>query len=201
MSAPEQHDYEAMYAHNDVPWDIGRPQVALAKAFDDDLVTGTVLDAGCGTGEHALLAASKGFATTGIDLSPTAVSIARQKARSRNLSAEFHAADLTASPNPKLLNSFDTVLDCGTFHIFNNAQRVAYLSNISAYTNPGSRYLLLAFSDKGPGKIGPRRLSRQSIETGFSPDWKLLSIEDAIIETLIPNLTMPAWFAVLERVR
>jgi 2-polyprenyl-3-methyl-5-hydroxy-6-metoxy-1,4-benzoquinol methylase len=47
------------------PWDIGKPQSVLQAAADK--VAGSVLDAGCGTGENALFFASKGHAVTGID--------------------------------------------------------------------------------------------------------------------------------------
>ena len=39
-------------------WDIGRPQPALVSLAASDGLRGRVLDIGCGTGEHVLLAAS-----------------------------------------------------------------------------------------------------------------------------------------------
>src|ERR1051326_4612293 len=39
------------------PWDIGKPQPPFVKVADQ--VTGSILDAGCGTGEHALYFASR----------------------------------------------------------------------------------------------------------------------------------------------
>jgi len=59
------------------PWDIGRPQPAFLRLADDGLLAGRVLDAGCGTGEHTLLAASSGADTLGVDLSPLAIERAR----------------------------------------------------------------------------------------------------------------------------
>ncbi len=47
------------------PWDIGKPQRAIAAVADR--VAGRVLDAGCGTGEHALFFAARGHRVTGID--------------------------------------------------------------------------------------------------------------------------------------
>jgi len=48
---PDRKAFESAYA-GQAPWDIGRPQ----KAFVDvaDKITGSILDAGCGTGENAL---------------------------------------------------------------------------------------------------------------------------------------------------
>ena len=53
-----------MYA-GQAPWDIGKPQ----KPFIDvaDRITGSVLDAGCGTGDTALFFAGRGCKVTGID--------------------------------------------------------------------------------------------------------------------------------------
>lgn len=199
MSPPDPHDFEEMYARNEAPWDIDRPQTAFQTAATQGLLTGTVLDVGCGTGEHSLLAASRGHPVTGVDLSPTAIGRARRKAKQRSQPAQFLTADVTADPPPSLDQVFDTVLDCGTFHVFTNAMRTRYLQFLNAHTAPGSRYLLLCFSDKAPGSTGPRRLSEESIKTGFKPKWELTSIEESTIETTIPNVTIPAWFAVLTR--
>ena len=49
----------------EAPWEIGRPQGKFAAVADR--VTGPVLDAGCGTGEHALFFAARGHRVTGID--------------------------------------------------------------------------------------------------------------------------------------
>jgi 2-polyprenyl-3-methyl-5-hydroxy-6-metoxy-1,4-benzoquinol methylase len=53
-----------MYAGK-APWDIARPQRAFVEAADR--VTGAVLDAGCGTGENALVFAERGHPVVGID--------------------------------------------------------------------------------------------------------------------------------------
>ena len=65
-TVPDRNTFESAYA-GQAPWDIGRPQ----KAFLDvaDRITGSVLDAGCGTGDNALSFASRGHKVTGIDRS------------------------------------------------------------------------------------------------------------------------------------
>ncbi len=61
---PDKSTFESLYS-GQAPWDIGRSQ----KMFIDvaDQITGTILDAGCGTGDNALFLAERGRAVTGID--------------------------------------------------------------------------------------------------------------------------------------
>ena len=61
---PEELD--ASYAGTP-PWDIGRPQPAFLALAEAGTIRGRVLDVGCGTGEHSLMAASMGLEATGID--------------------------------------------------------------------------------------------------------------------------------------
>jgi 2-polyprenyl-3-methyl-5-hydroxy-6-metoxy-1,4-benzoquinol methylase len=87
MSNPrDRSTFEAAYAGK-APWDIGKPQGALAESVD--LVTSPVLDAGCGTGENALFLAAGGHQVTGIDFVEEAIRMDRRKAAQRGLTAEF----------------------------------------------------------------------------------------------------------------
>ena len=61
---PDRSTFESAYA-GQAPWDIGRPQQAFLDAADR--ITGSILDAGCGTGDNALFFASRGQKVTGID--------------------------------------------------------------------------------------------------------------------------------------
>jgi len=60
------------------PWDIGRPQGAFRALADAGELRGRLLDSGCGTGEHALMAAALGLEATGIDSAPRAIEIAER---------------------------------------------------------------------------------------------------------------------------
>src|SRR5438477_4621135 len=52
-----------------------------------------ILDIGCGTGRHSLELARRGFRMTGVDLSTGLIEVARAKARSENLPADFIVQD------------------------------------------------------------------------------------------------------------
>jgi 2-polyprenyl-3-methyl-5-hydroxy-6-metoxy-1,4-benzoquinol methylase len=76
-------DFDALYAAGTPAWDIGRPQSAFRALSDIGRLAGNVLDVGCGTGEHALMATASGLDATGLDASATAIDIARRKAEKR----------------------------------------------------------------------------------------------------------------------
>jgi 2-polyprenyl-3-methyl-5-hydroxy-6-metoxy-1,4-benzoquinol methylase len=69
MTEQPHAGWDASYtADAAAPWDTGRPQPAFVRLAGKGRLTGRVLDAGCGTGENALLAASRGADVTGIDV-------------------------------------------------------------------------------------------------------------------------------------
>src|SRR5205807_6246076 len=92
-TVPDRTTFEAMYA-GQAPWDIGKPQ----KPFIDvaDQISGSILDAGCGTGENALFFAIRGQKVTGIDFLEEPIQRAKQKAAERGLSATFLVLDALA---------------------------------------------------------------------------------------------------------
>jgi pimeloyl-ACP methyl ester carboxylesterase/SAM-dependent methyltransferase len=189
-------DFEASYSGTP-PWDIGHPQPAFQALADAGELRGRVLDAGCGTGEHALLAARMGFETTGIDSAPTAIEIAKRKARDRGLEARFlvwNALDLAS-----LGRQFDTVLDSGLFHVFNDNDRAAYVASLSAATAPGGRYFMLCFSERQPGDFGPRRVTQAEIRASFQKGWRVDAIDAVQLEANLGPEGIFAWLAQITR--
>jgi SAM-dependent methyltransferase len=173
------------------PWDIGHPQPAFLALVRSGAVVGRVLDIGCGTGEHALMATELGLDATGIDLSPRAIALAEQKAKERNLAPRFfvgNALDLESRNE-----HYDTVLDCGLFHVFDDRDRAVFVRSLQATVVTGGRYFMLCFSDHQPGDWGPRRVSRAEIESSFANDWRIDSIEASRLEITIDPEGALAW--------
>jgi SAM-dependent methyltransferase len=193
--------FENLYA-GPAPWDIGKPQRLFAAIAD--VVTGPVLDAGCGTGEHALFFAGLGHRVTGIDFVEEAIRRARCKAAERGLSVEFLVKDATTLNNwgPR----FATVIDCGLFHVFSDDDRRRYVEGLARVLKPGGWLFLMCFSDAEPGIEGPRRVSRQELFDAFADGWEIASIQACQIE-INPEFTdiqfsqggPKAWFAVIRR--
>ncbi len=173
------------------PWDIGRPQPAFVRLAQAGGLIGRVLDVGCGTGEHVLLAASLGHDALGVDIAPRAIELAKEKAQARSIEATFLVFD--AQRLPELDTPFDTVLDCGLFHGFDDQERRRFVDGLAAIVRPGGRYHMLCFSDRQPGDWGPRRVTEGEIRASFSEGWTVDSIEATVLDITIDPARAQAW--------
>ncbi len=183
------------------PWDIGRPQQAIVDLAEAGGIEGSVLEVGCGTGEHALLAAQRGHEAWGIDLVPRALEIAREKARQRGLTATFRIHD--ALDLGSLGRRFDTLLDVGVFHVFDDEDRARYVASLGRALVPGGVYHALVFSEHEPEDWGgPRRVRRDAFEESFAEGWTVETVREAIFETRIHENGVgggQAWLATVRR--
>ena len=189
-------DFDSFYAGT-APWDIGHPQPAFLRLAESGQLTGRVLDAGCGTGEHALMCAGLGLQATGIDAAPAAIGLARRKAAERGLDVRFLVWD--ALDLGGLGEQYDTVIDSGLFHSFEDDDRARLVRSLRATVAPGGRYFLLCFTDQQPGDWGPRRVSQDEIRASFADGWRVEKIEAATFEiTLDPGGAL-SWLATITR--
>jgi len=198
MTTPSWDD--AYATSTPAAWDIGRPQPAFARLAEQGLLAGRVLDSGCGTGEQTLLAAAHGADALGVDGSGLAIARARQKAAERGLVARFEVGDVLRLADLGL--TFDTIIDSGVFHVFDDKHRAGYVTSLAAVLRPGGRCYLACFSDRQPGTWGPRRVSQDELRTAFSHGWTVVSIEPEtfeVNEARIGEVSVQAWLAVLER--
>jgi len=177
MPVHDRTSFESLYT-GQPRWEIGRPQKALLDVVDQ--ITGSILDSGCGTGENALFFAKRGCKVTGIDFLAEPITLAKQKASERGLTATFLVMDALALKD--LPDVFDTVIDSGLFHVFGDEDRRRYVDGLASVLKPGGKFFLLCFSDEEPGDQGPRRVSRKEIEDAFAEGWVVESIEPSWYE-------------------
>lgn len=203
MPVHDRSSFENLYA-GQPRWEIGRPQKAFLNVADQ--ITGSILDSGCGTGEIALLFASRGHKVTGIDFLAEPIAIAKRKAAERNQAATFLQKD--ALSLKEWSERFDNVIDSGLFHVFSDDDRRRYVEGLASVLKPGGRLFLLCFSDAEPGDQGPRRVSRKEIVDAFTEGWMIESIEPSQYEVRPDPYDISfldggprAWFVVASRAK
>lgn len=195
-----QH-FQAAY-EGQPPWDLGRPQKPFMEHADE--ITGDVLDTGCGTGDNALFFAQRGQSVLGIDFVEKPLEEARRKAEQLGVQAEFLAMD--ALKLKELDRRFDSVIDCGLFHVFADEDRRPYAEGLAHVVKDGGRVFLMCFSDEEPDGGGPRRISQVEMQKAFADGWTIESVTGARFEPN-PNADQRyfdeegprAWFAVIRR--
>jgi pimeloyl-ACP methyl ester carboxylesterase/SAM-dependent methyltransferase len=194
--APSATEWDGAYAGSP-HWDLGRPQPAFQALADTGALRGRVLDVGCGTGEHVLMAAALRLDATGIDLAPTALDTASRRARDRGLTARFLRHDVLRLR--ELAETFDTVLDCGLFHILDEDDRTAYLDGVRAVLRLGGRYLMLCFSDRQPGHGGPRRFTEPELRSRFADGWHLDALDATTLDSPHDPAGVHGWLVTATR--
>jgi cyclopropane fatty-acyl-phospholipid synthase-like methyltransferase len=179
------------------PWDIGRPQKEFTELVRRGEITGSVLDIGCGSGEHALFFAQEGYEVWGIDSSPLAIQKAQEKGAQRGLPVHFcvlDARDLT-----KLNRTFDTATDSGLFHTLSDEDRPLFVESLAAILSPGGNYFMLCFSELEPGGYGPRRITKIEIQDSFRDGWSINYIRPAIFESRFRAKGPRAWLSSISK--
>lgn len=203
--APTSHErlagrpWDASYHEGPPPWEIGQPQPAIMRLTSRVRFAGPVLDAGCGTGEHALHVASLGLEVWGVDVAETALVVARRRAHERGHEVKFALADALHLERLGLL--FKTVLDCGLFHTFDAGERSRYARSLASVTEHEGTLYVLCFSDEG-SDLGPHPISQEELRTAFCPDngWNVAAIGSERIKTRYHDDGggAPAWIATID---
>jgi SAM-dependent methyltransferase len=198
VTVTNQPEWDSAYvAEQPPPWDIGRPQPVFTRLAEQGLLRGRLLDSGCGTGENTMMAAAHGADALGVDAAPAAIAKARGKAAGRGSAARFEVADVLDLGQ---LGLFDTVVDSGVFHVFDDQDRIRYVASLASVMRPGATCYLLCFSDRQPGTMGPRRISRAEITAAFRDGWDIRGIEAETFEVnFMGESQAQAWLATIGR--
>ena len=136
------------------PWSIDEPQPELAALIDQGKFHGDVLDVGCGEAAVSLRLAELGYTTVGLDLSPTAIDLARAAAAKRGLdNVTFEVADISSFTGYD--GRFSTIVDSTLFHSIPVESRDGYQRSIARAAAPGASYFVLVFDRAGmPERAG-----------------------------------------------
>lgn len=176
--------YALAYRFGLTPWEkAGRDAAVQFNALLDREQEGgpsfgRALDIGCGTGDHAVNLARRGWDVTAVDFVPQALDIGRAKAVEAGVDVRWVQADVLDMAD-RVGTDFALLLDVGCFHGLKPQQRPAYIHQLGAVSRPGSTMLMLAFQ---PGRRPPAPLPRgatlQELETTFT-GWEVIADDAA----------------------
>ncbi|MEE1844940.1 class I SAM-dependent methyltransferase [Streptomyces sp. NPDC093108] len=148
--------WDGFYADREkpVPFFAAKPDENLVSYADRGLITpGRVLELGCGPGRNAVHLASLGFEVDAVDLSPSALAWAEDRAREAGAEVRFHRGDIFTLTETELTGPYDLVYDSGCFHHLPPHRRVSYLALLDRVLAPGGGFALTCFA-AGEGGMG-----------------------------------------------
>jgi SAM-dependent methyltransferase len=168
------------------PWSIGEPQPELRKLIDAGRFHGDVLDVGCGEAAVSLYLAERGVTTVGLDLSPTAIDLARAEAAKRGLAnASFEVADISAFSGYD--GRFGTIVDSTLFHSIPVEAREGYQQSIVRAAAPGASYFVLVFDRAGMPDGPANPVTEDELRDVVSRYWVIDDIAPARIHANLPD--------------
>lgn len=151
MPGPDIDFWQARYLEGRTPWDQGgpSPQVqAWLAAGDLDASRGPVVVPGCGSGHEVAMLAAAGFDVIGLDYTPAAVALARDRLASRGLSAVVEQADVLAwSPAEPVAAIFEQTCLCALYP----DHWTTYAAQLHRWLRPGGALLAMFLQARWPG--------------------------------------------------
>ena len=147
-----------------MPWDRGQPNGLITAWGDRHEGAGARgLVIGCGLGRDSEYLATRGYAVTAIDISPTAIRTVRE--RYPDSTAHYRVADLL-NPPPDLLGAFDLVVESYTVQALPPSVRAEATEAVAALVAPGGTLLVIAMvrADDEPITGPPWKMTRADID-------------------------------------
>jgi SAM-dependent methyltransferase len=167
------------------PWSIGEPQPELAALIEQGMFHGDVLDVGCGEAAVSLYLAERGFTTVGLDLSSTAIQLAKAEAAKRGLTnAAFEVADISAFTGYD--GRFGSIVDSTLFHSIPVEAREGYQQSIVRAAAPGASYIALVFDRAGMPNGPANPVTEDELRKVVSKYWVIDGIKPARIHANFP---------------
>jgi SAM-dependent methyltransferase len=151
--------YNMMYRYSfvPIPYDIGPREELVSLVESERVKPCRAIDLGSGTASNVIYLANHGFEVTGVDYSPAAIELGRQRASEAGVEVTFIEDDLTNLQHIK--STFDFLVDYGTLDDLRTPQRGLYVQNVITLAHPGSLFLFFCF--EWPARWWERPLSNR----------------------------------------
>ena len=179
----DRASWDKRYTEGELPWDSGKPDVHLSEVIEAYSINpGKALEIGCGTGTNSIWLAEHGFAVTGMDISPTAIEMAKAKVVAAGVNCRLLAGDFMVDQVPGA--PFDFVYDRGCLHVFEGREELSrFASRIVDLLAPeGMWHSLIGSTDGPPRDIGPPRHSATNIVAAVEPHFEILELRSTTFD-------------------
>lgn len=194
----------------------------FAKKRGVDIGSARVLDIGSGAGRNGNYLAALGAVVVGLEISETAISLAREGARAAETHADYFKHDI-GSPYPLDDQSFDVALDVMSSNSLSEDEREIYIREMNRVLRPGGlAYVKSLCKDgdanakrmlkdhRGPEKdtyvipgwgLIERVWSREDLESSYSRFFEILHLEKKTNYARYDNRTYKRnyWIAYLRK--
>lgn len=165
--------WEEQYRRGEMRWDKGEAAPGLVDflAAHPELRRGRVLVPGCGTGHDVRVWAAAGWTVTGLDIAPTAITLARECTTAAGLRAEWRQADfLTETPG----DPFDWVFEHTLYCALEPSRRPAYVQAVQRWLVPGGSFLAIHYLNPQDPDGPPWGVARDDLLAQFGPAFDLI---------------------------
>lgn len=187
MLSPDFEEFYKKTPVDEIPWYKIVPTYLKELVGSGKIKPCKALSVGCGLGTIEIYLASKGFEVTAVDISKTAIRLAKEKAQSKKVEISFYVSDAS---NLEVLgdNKFDLVLEWALIHCMPKESHEEYVKGISRVTNESALLVQRSFSKRDPrSKDGVSKSHLAGINYHFDRedikklyrDWEILEyVED-----------------------
>lgn len=172
--------WDSLYSDDvSLPWDIKKPDPVLVSKIIwlSGIKDKFALEIGCGYGHDANYLQYIGYETTAIDISSTAIDIAKQTYPDIN----FICKDFLSYRTDQ---KFDLIYDRGFLHNCEQSEMQTSLNLYSNMLSDDGRIIILSGNYNNTNRQGatPTPLTISSIEKKCQPKLKIISVEETIFE-------------------
>ena len=196
----EPAHWDQHYQTGNLPWENGQPSSILQQVVADERIAPCrALDLGCGSGINSVWLAQQGFEVTGVDLSPAAIELARQRAATAGVRIQFLARDLL--PLDDVRPEFRFFLDRGCYHIVRSVDVRRYVQLVADWTISGALGLVLAGNAKEPMSPGPPVVTENELRAEWGSHFDVIWLREGRFDPGPRDVQQPplAWASLLRR--
>ena len=155
---------------HELGWELGKPRPILIEYIEKGMISkGKALDLCCGAGTNTIYLYQNGFDTFAMDVSKTALGIAKRKVCQAKAVINFLEGSFVNLPFN--VENFDFVFDMGCFHHVKVEDHTAFISGLHRVLKSNGVYMLTCFSYRNGS--GWNYFTRQQLVDLFSDFFEL----------------------------